>query len=382
MILLLWILLILFSLILVMTISIAVYHPKPVEKKQAAAETAPATEEEAPVIDYTKAGRRMADDLFIRYPDFKLYMETKYFDHCVLMHWKGNAKGNRTVLISIRNESCRNACTEAVQRIYESQRIPSCSFYLIFPYTAKVEQEACRESREYLRNQGIHVSGVLMDGSDNEYLLHQARPQALIGICTGTYMKLKVNGNTRKTSSWIDALDPNTVLSLHHNAFLHRIAVSLADQIPWMIRLELLWMPMKGMTDLLAMMPAAWIWMRASIEKTKAGIILRAPDVQMCQNAYKALEEEASKNSFYLNVEETIQPTAPVGTDAWIYQRISSCVQQCFELKGVVPVPVAQTGNLGSYDGWQTCRYMPLTENKKESPESAVLFYDAFLMKA
>ena len=371
-----WVLMLLFAFVLCLLVSLLFYHPqKIINKELGNAETA--DEEEA--IDYTELGKKQIDELIVRFPDMKIYMEIKKFEHGVLLHWKGSVSGSRILLFSLTNEDCRNACMEAVQRFYEDEQIMECGLYLILPYAKKLEKDAAYECREYLRNQGIHISGVLLDGSDNEFLLHQARPQALVGTSTGAYAELKVNGNPRKTQAWIESLKPAKLLPYHCSPYLHKIVSSIRRQIPFMIRMELYLMPKKGMKDLLTMMPDAWIWMRASIEKRKDMIVLRAPDQQLLEEAVHLLEEEASRNSFYLVETNQMTESSICRSDDWIYQHVSNAIESTLTVKGILPVPINETGMLGHFDEWKTCRYMPLTQNKKESSEATILFYQMLL---
>jgi hypothetical protein len=377
-----WILLLLFVLILAMLLSIVLYHPKQEETvPEQKAENVPVKEEKTE-IDHSFKNEKILQELFVRYPDMKMYMEAHTLDHGVLLKWKGSCRRKEMLLLSIANEECRNACMEAVQRIIDHSEVPDTGFYLMLPCSLKNEKEASEECRNYLRDKGVHISGVLMDGSDNEFILHQARSQALIGTSTGAYLEVKVHGNSRKTQAWIERLQPAEMFELHSTKYVHRIVSSLKKQIPWMIKMELTVYPKKGVRDLLTMMPSSWVWMRASMEKKNDSVILRGADSTLIQNAYAVLEEEASRNSFYLSEGMRMHETAVTQKDDRIYQRINTAAARCFNIKGVVPVPVGQTGYLGCYEGWKTCRYLPLTENKKESAESAILFYQYFLLQA
>lgn len=379
-----WILLLLFSLIIGLMASIVFYHPKvaSVEEKQEEPEAIKKQVSEETIIDYTKAGQKMIQELHMRYPEMQIYMEENTMAHGVLLQWKGRQRTSSSYLLSLSQESCQNACMEAVQRIYDDCSIPQIGFSLVLPYHKSVENEASSECRDYLRNHGIHMSGVVMDGSDNEYLLHQSRPQALIGVNTGSYLEIKVNGNPRKIQIWIDSIKPAELIPLHSNATLRRIASSLDEEIPWMVRFELIVAPQKGVKDLLLLMPSAWVWMRTSLEKRKDSLVLHAPDEALLKEAYQILEVEASRNSFYLVKGTQIQGTPAVNTEDVVYRRLSKAIQASFEVKGIVPVLVGETGKLGQYEGWKTCRYAPLIENKKESPESAILFYQSFFTQA
>ena len=380
-----WILLLLFALILGLMASIVFYHPKTaslVEKPEEPVVSRKQEKEEPIIIDYTKAGQKMIAELHVRYPQMQIYMEEHAMDHGVLLQWKGRQRTSSLYLLSLSQETCRNACMEAVQRIYEESDVPQIGFALILPYHKSVEKEASSECREYLRNHGIHMSGVVMDGSDNEYLLRQSRPQALIGVNTGSYLEIKVNGNPRKIQSWIDSIQPAELIPLHSNAIIRRIVSSLKEEIPWMVRFELLVAPQKGVNDLLLFMPSAWVWMRASLEKRKDSLVLCAPEESLLKEAYQILEVEASRNSFYLVEGTKISATPAVNPEDVVYRRLSKAILASFEIKGIVPVLVGETGKLGQYEGWKTCRYVPLTENKKESPESAILFYQSFFTQA
>ena len=379
-----WILLLLFSLMIGLMVSIVFYHPNvaSVEAKQVEPDAIKEEESDETIIDYTRAGQKMIQELHMRYPEMQIYMEENLLAHGVLLQWKGRQRTNSSYLLSLSQESCQNACMEAVQRIYDDCSIPQIGFSLVLPYHKSVENEASSECREYLRNHGIHMSGVVMDGSDNEYLLHQSRPQALIGVNTGSYLEIKVNGNPRKTQIWIDSIKPEELIPLHSNAIIRRIVASLEEEIPWMVRVELLAAPQKGLKDLLLLMPSAWVWMRASLEKRKDSLVLHAPDEVLLNEAYQILEEVASQNSFYLVKGTQIQHKPAVNPEDVVYRRLSKAIQTSFEVKGIVPVSVGETGKLGQYEGWKTCRYAPLIENKKESPESAILFYQSFFTEA
>lgn len=378
------ILLFLFALILGLLISILLYRPKK------AASGPEETEEEKPILpvqekkeaDHFNSGKKLLQELDVRYPCRQINMDPHLLEHGLLLCWKGKVKSGQTVVLSIVSPDCQKACMSAVQRIDEASELPQYSFDLLFPYRREYEKDACAETQDYLQKQGIHPIGILMDGSNNEYLLHQARSQALIGTSTGAYMECRVNGNPQKTQRWIEQLRPTEILPLHNTRYIKKITASLRKQIPFMIRLELRILPQKGIRDLLIMIPAAWVWMRASIEKRTDSIILRAPDQTLLEEAYKILEEDASRNAFYL-VDVTHWPESSMTLESdRIYQRTASAIAVSFDVKGIVPVPVGETGTLGQWGNWKVCRYLPLTEYKKESLESAILFYHSFLTQA
>jgi hypothetical protein len=377
-----WMLLILFALVLALCISILLYHPKTkTENKAAVPSSAANTEEKEEPVSYQNAGKMQMSDLVMYFPELKIYMKEELLDHGILLHWKGASACSSHVLLSLHNDACRHACLEAVQRIYEDNELPENDFYLCLPYTEALEKEASEECRTYLRDQGIHIKGVLMDGSDNEDLLHHARLQALIGTGTGAYAEISVNGNPRRTQRWIENLRAEQLLPLQTNASLSAIVSSLHEQIPFLLRCELLFSAKKGLRDLLEIMPDSWIWMRASIEKKKDSLILRAPEQAMIQEAVRILEVDASHNSLYLKEERTLMETRSSDKEDWIYQRTSSLIADYFDVQGIVPVPIAEAGSLGHYDEWKTVRYMPLNKNKNESKETMIHFYQSFLTK-
>ena len=226
-----WILFLLFAAILCLMISILFYKPKqtvavslnrPDEKK--------AEDEEQTQINYEKAGKMQINDLMVRWPEIKICMEIHPLDHALLLHWKGNTASRQTILFSFTNDICRKAFFEAVRRIYDNGEQPLYNFYVAIPYTSQLEKECSDECQLYLNHLGIRITGVLMDGSDNENLLGQARCQALIGTSMGAYGEYKVNGNTRKLQAWMDHLQPSDLIPLTCNEHLWKIVMALKVQ--------------------------------------------------------------------------------------------------------------------------------------------------------
>jgi hypothetical protein len=386
----------LFALVLGLLISILLYKPHPEVPKT---ETAIINKVSEPAVaqkviekptdkpQKEKAGpscrqKEFLQELHVRFPDMKIYMEVHPMTYGLLLHWKGKARTKENDAVVITDSECQISCLQALERMYEHNEVSQYGIYLVFPYQRSVENDSCQESRKYLTDLGIKIAAVLMDGSDNEYLLQQARSQALIGTGTGAYMEIKVNGNPHKTQMWIDGLRPAEMLSLHCTRAVRRVVASLKEQIPLMIRIELYVLPSKGLHDLLILMPAAWTWMRASVEKKKDSLILHAPEDDLLAEAFRILEEDASRQAFYLTDVRHLKKSESVPREDIFFQRIQNAITESCNVKGIVPVPVAETGSLGKWEGCRTCRYLPLTENKKESLESAILFYQSFFTRA
>ena len=74
-----WVLMLLFAFVLCLLVSLLFYHPQKVNKEQVNAETA--GEEKEDVIDYTELGKKQINELIIRFPEMKIYMEIKKFEH-------------------------------------------------------------------------------------------------------------------------------------------------------------------------------------------------------------------------------------------------------------------------------------------------------------
>lgn len=333
-------------------------------------------------IDYSIMGERMVKELKLKYPLLDIFMESALLDHGLMLHWRGNPTGKEVILLSTANEDCQNACMDAVNQIHENNEMMQADVYLLFPFTKKLEEQACQECQQALIQKDVHVTGVLLDGSDNEYLIQRARPQALVGIGNGAYLECRVNGNPRKKQVWLDHLQPASVLPLHINDHIQTIIDALGPVIPYRLRMELRFTMEKGTRDLLTIMPDTWVWMRASVEKKNDILILRAADQQLLDEAYTILEERASQDALYLSKQKSISASPLVQSDEWIYQRITNAINASMTIKGIVPVIINETGSLGKFENWKTCYYMPLHEKKKESAEAVILFYRTLLLKA
>lgn len=377
-------LLIFVSVILVASLMIAFYHPK--EKQEATSEEESTLfgeeKKEEEKVDYESTAKNKINEIIMRYPSLKILLKSITLDHCILLHWQGHAKSNEHVLFSLTNETCIHACLKALQRMDEEDESPQFDLYLCLPYAWYLEKESSDECQEYMKSHKMQFSYVLLDGTDNEDLLYHARKQALVATSNGAYADVCVKGNPRKAKSFVEELRPAMLFPLKRNPALRRIVSALKDEIPWMIRFELRVAPTKGIRDLLAMIPDAWIWMRTSLEKKGDHLILRAPTSDVLQEDIRILEEEAAHYSLYIQKSMMIPSSKVVKEDSWFYQRIAKIIYEEFDIKDIVPIPMSQTGHLGNYQNSEMCRYMPLIQNKNESWETMIHFYQSFITKA
>jgi hypothetical protein len=368
----------LFGLLLILFLSILLYHPKAYPIQPVKADPLEDTQDlpvlEKKTSDYSAIAQSTFKEIRLLWPKTLTALETETLPHALLFHWKGASRELGDILFVNEHYRLRTALFSAVDALVQSHTMPSRSFWIALPLSRRYRKEAMEEVDQTLIDHHVTIDTVLQEGSDNEDLCGYGQFHALIGVGLGAMRHYRVSGEHAEW--WVSHLDTDRLFPLAMNESAHKTIQAFGKQIPFMIRLELR-LPVfekKGIEDLLVMMPDLDVFFGASSRYEDRDLWISAMDREHLKKACAALEADAQARSLSLEViEETKEVKAHFSTES--LDLISHACTHAMRLRGTVPCLLPRSTQLCSRLAGHKIWYAPMNAGRKEVPSAAIAFY-------
>ena len=247
----LWILIIIFSLLLVFLIGILIWHPSFPQKDDHIPSLRSSEFSSACTYDHTE----LCEKLVRQYPDLHVFMETDAMEQGIFMHWNGAKRSDTSILFDVSEEGMAYALLSTVQKLQWQQSTAAFDFYVLIRHDAKSQSETRGFFSQYLLSHDISIDAVineqggLINNEDRIYALISEKRFASIdfgmacdeGIAAGIIERFRAKMPFRPDGEMYfrmqevkDAVPFLTRLGLKLPWFRNKAAAKTAELLPFM----------------------------------------------------------------------------------------------------------------------------------------------------
>ena len=378
-----WILLIVVSLILILSVLALFWKPQAPVKKEKTEQTEyhPVRLNEEEKEERSLKVKRFLQEMEIRWKDLKLILEKTELNDALIFHWKG-LHGKKKVLFSILEEEAGEALFEAVSALNDASMIPDLDFYIALPL--KDDPDAVSfDILEWMRSRNCIPDLVIRCGEGLRDMPGLSGVEAMIGIGQKPSVLYKVTGDNTDFD-WMASITPESLTEPSWNEQAERVITVIRKQLPWQIRFELLFPFLyrrKIMRDLMTLYPDTKELFYPETDKRGDHLCLSADDETILKNAEKKLEQSASEHSVHLEKirENRIHLTCDLQGEN--YEMVHQAIVSAMETDAILPVLQEKQDQEEDYTPVETITFSPLLSGHRLSVQGAVSFYENLLRK-
>ena len=339
----LWILIIIFSLLLVFLIAVLIRHPSFSEQY----EHIPSLKSSEGISDACSYDHSVLyEELTRKYPDLDLFMDTDAMKQGIFMHWSGPKKTDTKILFDI-TEHHMDVLLSSVQRLHWHQASAAFDFYILIRKDSKARTETKAYFSQYLLSRHIDIDAVI-----NEYgtmAENEEKVYALLSERRFAYIDFALSADTGIAREIIERFH-NKMPYRPDDETYYRVQ-QLKDDVPFSIRLglRLFGMQKKAAEKLAEILPFAEVWCRPCtelIENEKPVIRLYARNDSELEEGITVLSSILQEAGLDYGITSQKRYALTMETGCTVYDMIQKAVEAVY--------PSAVSVHYGSceMEGW------------------------------